>query len=386
MVLANSTNKDVNALQSVIGFFLELKQTPDIIVELLAHMGVSVSSQTNRNVVNSLTVHAKQWNKHLPPSQFIYDNFDVDLKVAQATAGKGGSHLSMTSATFAPYATIEGGFHLRYTKELYKTSHFNVHLSAGDPQIYTPLLRHVLPNHNSGSGLRKVFAWHLHAILIQQEPSFKSYESQLHLPNEIKCLPLVKTRQFPANAINADKGQNDSNWQVLESLLDQSGVQESTVEDNIILVHGDLSMKERIDALRKMRTPEKNSKNHLDFVIFVLGLFHLKMAATDVFWRAHVKPKAGQDDPTEFFRYLFHLRPKESGKFSSGPGFRRLHNIIHHILWVDVLDCWQLQAAALDHQSLAEFVSTAPNWSVLVKLSEDMVDKHLLGKDFLDVR
>ena len=139
MVLANSTNKDVNALQSVIGFFLESKQTPDIIVELLAHMGVSVSSQTNCNVVNSLTVHAKQRNKHLPPSQFIYNNFDVDLKVAQATAGKGGSHLSMTSATFAPYATIEGGFHLHYTKELYKTSCFNMHLSAGDPQIYTPL-------------------------------------------------------------------------------------------------------------------------------------------------------------------------------------------------------------------------------------------------------
>jgi len=39
---------------------------------------------------------------------------------------------------------------------------------------------------------------------------------ELGLPDVVDALHLVKTRQFPENEINADEGQNDSNWQVLE--------------------------------------------------------------------------------------------------------------------------------------------------------------------------
>ena len=70
------------------------------------------------------------------------------------------------------------------------------------------------------------------------------------------------------------------------------------------LVHGDLSTKERIDGLRKMQTIEHSAKNRLDWVVFVPGLFHFKMACTDAFWRIHVEPRAGRDDPTGFFEYI----------------------------------------------------------------------------------
>lgn len=70
-------------------------------------MGVSVSTQTTCNMVNSLIESARKWNHSLPPVQFIYDNFDLDFKVAQPTIGRSGTHVSMTSATFAPYATAQ---------------------------------------------------------------------------------------------------------------------------------------------------------------------------------------------------------------------------------------------------------------------------------------
>ena len=88
--MGHSSNKHFNVLQCIIGFFLESKCTPEGVIELLAHIGVSVSTQTTCNMVNSLTKSAAHRNKHLLPSMIVYDNFDMDFKVAQPTTGKAG--------------------------------------------------------------------------------------------------------------------------------------------------------------------------------------------------------------------------------------------------------------------------------------------------------
>src|ERR1700683_437355 len=112
--------------------------------------------------------------------------------------------------------------------------------------------------------------------------------------------------------------------------MHQTNVINESLEDYMTLVHGDLATKERIDALRKMQTIEHNAKNRLDWVVFVPGMFHLKMACVDAFWRIHVVPRTGRDDPTGFFEYIHHLRPRETGKFTSSPGFCRMHDAIYH--------------------------------------------------------
>ena len=61
-------------------------------MELLSHMGVSISMQTDRNMVNSLTKSTWLWNKNLPDLMFIYDNFDLDFKATQPTLGNIGTH------------------------------------------------------------------------------------------------------------------------------------------------------------------------------------------------------------------------------------------------------------------------------------------------------
>jgi len=69
------------------------------------------------------------------------------------------------------------------------------------------------------------------------------------------------------------------------------------------------------------------------------------MAATDVFWRIHVEPTAGRDDPTGFFEYIHHLHAKETGKFASQTGFQQMHDAIHHAIWVDVWAAGRLRLA-----------------------------------------
>lgn len=135
-----------------------------------------------------------------------------------------------------------------------------------------------------------------------------------------------------------------------------------------------------------MHTIEHSSRNCLDFVVFVPGLFHLKMVATNAFWHAHIQLQEGHKDPTGFMEYIHHLRAHETGKFTSTPGFCCLHDSIHHATWVDVLDCWRLEALSLGHHSLKMFVSAQPSWELISKMSETMVQKYLPSRNFSDIR
>jgi hypothetical protein len=74
----------------------------------------------------------------------IYDNFNMDFKVAQPIAGHQGTHICVTAATFTPYVdmTMED---LHYTKELYETSQYNKNLEPTDPRIYKPMALDILP-------------------------------------------------------------------------------------------------------------------------------------------------------------------------------------------------------------------------------------------------
>jgi hypothetical protein len=103
------------------------------------------------------------------------------------------------------------------------------------------------------------------------------YKPLLSLPDPVDLLPVTQTIQYPASAINTDKGSNDGNWQVFMNLLEQDGVPDEQLEEEIILVHRDLATKERIDGLRKMCTIESSAKNHLGFAVVAPSPFHLKM-------------------------------------------------------------------------------------------------------------
>lgn len=87
----------------------------------------------------------------------------------------------------------------------------------------------------------KALAWHVRCILVEQELAFRYYHTHLGSPVAIQSLTMEKTRKYPANAIHADERTLDGNWQVLTNLLDQGGISEDVLENNIILVHGDLA-------------------------------------------------------------------------------------------------------------------------------------------------
>ncbi|KAF9525694.1 hypothetical protein CPB83DRAFT_771677 [Crepidotus variabilis] len=147
----------------------------------------------------------------------------------------------------------------------------------------------------------------------------------------------------------------------------------------VLFIHGDLLTKERLDSVRLSRRIEATPKRRFQFVVFLPGLFHFKMACADGIWRDEIKPVESRSDENSLYSHIGILRPKETGKFVSKPGFRRMHDAIHHDIWASILNCWEYEVKTknTDWYSLDVYAASKPEWEDLVALSEKIVSTYV---------
>jgi hypothetical protein len=84
--------------------------------------------------------------------------------------------------------------------------------------------------------------------------------------------------------------------------------------------------------------------------------------------------------------YVQHMQPKETGIYRSQPGFRCMHDAIHHVMWAEVLNCWRVEAEKLGYVSLQAYASSKLNWESIKMLSNKIVQTYLPGPHFDDVQ
>jgi hypothetical protein len=151
------------------------------------------------------------------------------------------------------------------------------------------------------------------------------------------------------------------------------------MSEHVLLVHGDLLTKEWLDTVQDSRSIEATPKRCFQYVIFLPGLFHFKMACADALWRTWVQSKDSWIDKNSLFQHIGILRPDDTGKFGTNPGFRRMHDVIHHDIWASILDCWWLEAKVRDSNwaSLKDFARSKPSWDLIVEMSESIVEKYV---------
>ncbi|KAH9023949.1 hypothetical protein EDB85DRAFT_1870357 [Lactarius pseudohatsudake] len=148
----------------------------------------------------------------------------------------------------------------------------------------------------------------------------------------------------------------------------------------ILFVHGDLLMKECLDMIRDSRCIEDRPKNRFQFVVFLLGLFHYKMACVDALWRTYLREKEGRNDLNSTYQHVEILQPRETGIMTTKPGFRWMHDVVHHELRATILECWRIEVSALDPEnwtSLEAFAASKLDWDLVVKISEEIVWKYV---------
>jgi hypothetical protein len=204
--MMQSTNRLCNTLQSAMGVFLHSCGAPDTVRELLAHMGISISTSTINDAINSL---AKEANAEIRKvgqglsSIYGYDNLDIDLKHSTPTVEKSQETLiHLTSGTLFPinHVPVES---LNCSEELWKTSPFNRTMRS--TEVPTPSLDDLLSIHPEpelpASDLNcheRFYAWKFKSDLVHYGPEyFRHVRMRLGDPEVGKAIPVTKTWQIP---------------------------------------------------------------------------------------------------------------------------------------------------------------------------------------------
>ncbi|TFY60049.1 hypothetical protein EVG20_g7564 [Dentipellis fragilis] len=404
-IFLQSTNQGCNALQTILGLFLHASNAPDKVVEVLAHTGVSISTTAINLAIHSLSTQAKinvaNLGKTLLTS-YAYDNFDIELKTAVPTVDKSNIALKhLTSATLLPLrhgVTLDD---LRCSTELWSSSPFNTHPTAVRPPFSFDSVMDTTRDLRSSSLTRRqqFRAWKFRYDLVHHGPAFfRQFQSDLGQPYAAKCqIPVTKTSQVPARAMDINESSTKGNIDVIENLLKQGNISETgdgetvAIGDHVVLIHGDLATVERILSTLQSRGIEARAWQRLQSMLTIPGLFHLKMACTEAIHRIHIEPKEAQRDPdNSMMKYASILQSKETGKLGTKPGFRRMHEIIQHVGIALCLDCWRVNASQMNRacrpESLEDFARLRPEWEDIVLMSHNLASEFVAGNRLSEIR
>ncbi|KAI6120802.1 hypothetical protein EV401DRAFT_2070333 [Pisolithus croceorrhizus] len=396
-ILMNGWNQKSNALQSLLGLFLQSAHTPYKVIDTLAHLGISVSADTINMAVQSLSKESHNSLQRLGRSllaSYAYDNFDVDLKTHTPTVEKSNDSLKhLTSGLL--FLLVHGVTlnDLKCSEELWRKSALN--LQADEPYSLPKLVWwDLLKLHpewmdpNSKLSHHDQFnAWAFLVDLCTNGPEyFHQFKSMIQDLHPMEQIPTVKTPIYAARAMDINNSTVSGNIQAVTELLAQGGLADpmAVLEENmdfnspniseyVILVHGDLGTGERLQATQLRRSIECTSWNCLQHVIFIPGLFHLKMACADAIWQCFISPMAACEDKTSLMHNVAQLRPKETGIYTTKPGFRQIHELVGHAGVCRRLDCWRVHAAKNSRfSSLEDFALSKPTLDDLRAMANEI--------------
>lgn len=427
-----STNTHCNAFQASVGIFLHTSNTGTLVTEFLSKIGVSTSPKAIELGILNLSKTrdraaraAGQTGRYM----WAFDNLDIAFAPATATAETDLDTLAhLTTATMPslhPSITVED---LDCAAEVWERSaYFNpaIHSasSAGSscnpavtPQSNPPVSSLQSPSpdlpqtdlppsaqSNQTSPKQKIGMEQL--LAIHQEPEappngllrrdrfnafkflsdlveygpqyFQTFRGKLTEPEIVDAIPLTTSKQVPLHAMDISPSTPAANGDVLGNIFSQAGVGtdpgQCDPKNRAMLVSGDLLTGERLRSLMHSRSEESSKWRRLENIVFVMGLFHFKMACADAIWRIFIQPKSAGDDPNSLLEQVGQIRPKETGKTKTSPGFRRMHEIIQHVGICLRLESWVARVKQDGFTSLEDWAEKKrPDLEELIALSEEL--------------
>ncbi|KAG8764118.1 hypothetical protein FRC12_008256 [Ceratobasidium sp. 428] len=387
-ICMNNSNMRCNALQALIGLFMHSSNVPEKVVELLAHMGLSVTPSSMNRMIEHMSKEAEKTLKKQLPTLLVglgYDNLEIWFDTEQPTATNPGKLVSLTTATCIPLRPGATKEHLRVSKELWARSRFN--LDRSKPPI--------LPSHRKLMGLmaksacppddpqsvESLFAWHVRQMLLNDNVETIPSELKelfrrecLGLPEFRKRITHAKTTQRPMRSMNISVSSTSGNAAAIENMLEQGGVKTEDLEEHAVLMHGDLGTGEKLDSLQESRAIEKTARDRLQSLVFIIRWFHTRMAMIDSLWRLWILPERTRPGhithPLSILQLCAILRPRDMGKITTNPGFRMAHSLIEHLTLALVADAWRLLVEAEYHVALSEW---KPTWEQVLEMSRKVV-------------
>jgi hypothetical protein len=340
-IILQSVNVRCNALQSVIGVFLHTANAPETIIKVLSRLGMSISKSAIYQAVSHLEREAMRRAFEIGRTllgSLAYDNFNLRLHPSVPTLeGPQQTMLNLTSATYIPLYHGVNESDLLFANELWEKSYLRIQLPGGPPPISLEGIRNLYPDKLDANGLGRrdrANAFFFLRDLVENGPEyFKQFRPHLDkcLPDKVKQIELRPNEEFaqvPLRAADADQSKVQGNIDALINFLNQGGIGDTQSKapfgmhkvidpgNQVILVHGDLSTGEKVESIQRSRSAERTPFRRFQHLIFVPGLFHLKMACADAIWRIFIKgvpARASEKDANCLPRYIEQIRPKHVG-------------------------------------------------------------------------
>ena len=149
----------------------------------------------------------------------------------------------------------------------------------------------------------------------------------------------------------------------------------------MILFHGDLGTFEHVLSILQQHALESTVHRRYQFIVFLMGLFHLKMACADAIWRIFIEPKAGRMDANSLLLFVAQYRPRQTGKIGSDPGFRIMHEVIGNTGVALRLDTWHVEAHKRNSEwvSLETFAAAQPSLDLIEEMANSLAVNYVAG-------
>ncbi|EIW58994.1 uncharacterized protein TRAVEDRAFT_48125 [Trametes versicolor FP-101664 SS1] len=403
-ILMHSRDQRCNALQCLTGIFLHSCGAPEKLVKVLSRMGISIALSSIHRAIKSLTEHGSEDVRVLAQTlraSYAFDNLDFKVPSGIPTVEKPSDGLIHIAT--GTLLRLEHGVQredLRCSAKLWDRNPSNP--QASDPRPYNPraTMRHLFTLHpepdvaEGGLSRRGRFrAWFVARTLMTHGPApFAYYRSQLSDPEPIETIPVVKLHQKPLGAMDISLSTISGNLEALGSMYAQGGVgdphkdpamPDETIEDlaeYVTLIHGDLGTYEKVLSALRRRIQERTPYDRLQAVVFVLGLFHLKMASADAIWRILVTPEGARVDNTSFIKLVGQLRPDASSRLTSNAKYRDRHDLIAHVAAMLILDAWGVEVKRRwGYETLDAWAETKPSLANIEEVAECIALQYIEG-------
>ena len=210
---------------------------------------------------------------------------------------------------------------------------------------------------------------------------WKKYQHNFHaLPHDIPNIPFEKLLKIhlevkTSGGLSCRKRFNA--WKYLSDLIEfgppyfhKFRGKLGDPKNHVILISGDLLTLQHLRSLKMTQAEESTSWGCIQFMVSVMGLFHLKMACADAIWWSFIYNKGKTPDPNDLITHISQIRPKETRKIKTKPGFRRMHECVQHVGIVSRLDVWRLAANTRfpGVETLEDFSKLELKWDVLQEM------------------
>ncbi|QRV77020.1 hypothetical protein RhiJN_05035 [Ceratobasidium sp. AG-Ba] len=284
-----------NTLQAVVGMFAHSTNTSKRTIEFLSHAGLSIAPTSINRMVGRLSSEARLLFKDELSglvSAIGLDNLEVRFNGEQPTPENPGQLVSMTSAAFFPLHSGTTKEDLRVCEEPWARSPFNPHRSLppvvfSHDRLMSMVLKISFPPEDEMS-MHSLFAWHVCDILLNKDletipQDLKDFfrKEKLGLPAQQGWIPHTKTTQKPLHTMNISLSTSHGSAMALENILKQGGAIREQRKAHILLMHADLGAGKKYLGLQESRGIKDDAWDRLQFIIFLPGWFHIRIALAD---------------------------------------------------------------------------------------------------------